>query len=979
MNHSPTRLGPVRSRIPFQHFCDLDVALGRWNANQWATRSGNHRATRSHRSLTVKARSACARRPRKLGRFHRPSALEDRTSHRRQGAAVKLLHETPKAALMISEHRQQLWLLILLCLCPFLLGTQAQIRIVTNAKELENALLDDGVQNITIKGRVHLTKENWMTNTGGTAIIKPGRHVILQSDKDTPASAVLDLGALVDAIHVASGAHLELLRLHIPNSGNRKVRQPSKRVRLNVAGAFALWPSVTVAQDSQMSFGHCVFYYWSDEEWDSCDKFREVATPILNPNELPDLLEWRASDTQVYIKGRQHTTHRLINIVRRDVYEGTMRTIRTNHTLVCVPNIFHAENGSSWLMILSMSVVGSVLGAVAISHYFGFLGLTWNGPGRLLVDGSDGSGGSHRVSTSSGQPQNSVDHITWLVRERQRATIDGLELGELLGRGSFGRVYKGRWRGALVAVKVVAHDCSIASLAETLRESALSTSIQHPNVVTTFKVRTVRAKRDIESLASRWAQGSDNNLDEAAGGCQQLLARALSSNAARQQAKDEQQLQRRCDSAIAPQGHLRSFSLDVARWPNLTKRMFWRRSGGSEGASADNSTGRTLRPTLSRGIVGTPVIVLDSEREAAIALAHGKSPELSPELGFGSPRAALAQPLVEGQEEDKEERFNFMPPSDQRTVTDHGEAGPLGEGAWVEGGSSGPKQAMTRALPPRSGSAPAAYDAHNAQAGVRASDAPAKVAAALQAWHEAAHPQSPPPERLTPANDSASERERQRGLQQQPMRSQIELLETWLILEYCDHGSFDNAIRAGKYMSDLTNGILCLMDVAAGMEHLHSLGVLHADLKGANVLLKSAAMSNYDQRGYMCKLADFGLSRVMENNSTHVSTTTFGTAAYMPAEMLMEGKMTKAADVYSFGMLMWEVLTGKKVFEGLRQSQIICKVMTGWRPEVPEGCPSGYTDIMVACWHANPAQRPGFADILQRLRGICRDMRLAGL
>ena len=45
------------------------------------------------------------------------------------------------------------------------------------------------------------------------------------------------------------------------------------------------------------------------------------------------------------------------------------------------------------------------------------------------------------------------------------------------------------------------------------------------------------------------------------------------------------------------------------------------------------------------------------------------------------------------------------------------------------------------------------------------------------------------------------------------------------------------------------------------------------------MLLKSAAVSNYDSRGYSCKLADFGLSRVMENNSTHVSTSTFGTAA----------------------------------------------------------------------------------------------------
>ena len=49
----------------------------------------------------------------------------------------------------------------------------------------------------------------------------------------------------------------------------------------------------------QMSMHDCVFYYWSDEQWDSCDKFREAATPILNPTGNPNLLDWRASGTQV--------------------------------------------------------------------------------------------------------------------------------------------------------------------------------------------------------------------------------------------------------------------------------------------------------------------------------------------------------------------------------------------------------------------------------------------------------------------------------------------------------------------------------------------------------------------------------------------------------------------------------------------------------------------------------------------------------
>ena len=49
-----------------------------------------------------------------------------------------------------------------------------------------------------------------------------------------------------------------------------------------------------------MSMHDCVFYYWSDEQWDSCDKFREAATPILNPTNIPGLLDWRASGTQAW-------------------------------------------------------------------------------------------------------------------------------------------------------------------------------------------------------------------------------------------------------------------------------------------------------------------------------------------------------------------------------------------------------------------------------------------------------------------------------------------------------------------------------------------------------------------------------------------------------------------------------------------------------------------------------------------------------
>ncbi|CAL5221171.1 g3314 [Coccomyxa viridis] len=207
-----------------------------------------------------------------------------------------------------------------------------------------------------------------------------------------------------------------------------------------------------------------------------------------------------------------------------------------------------------------------------------------------------------------------------------------------------------------------------------------------------------------------------------------------------------------------------------------------------------------------------------------------------------------------------------------------------------------------------------------------------------------------------------------------------EIQETWLLSEFCDKGNLDRALSGGRFHDKATGKpemvaiYRCLLDIAAGMDYLHSLGVLHGDLKGGNVLMKSTSMYD-DPRGFVCKLGDFGLSRVLEHNSTHVSTNTYGTVSYCAPELLKEGKLTKAADVYSFAMMMWEMYSGTALFRGMNSSQVFFKIITGYRPQVPADMPEGYAMLMKACWHECPEERPPFEDVVNYLRTLYLDVK----
>lgn len=143
---------------------------------------------------------------------------------------------------------------------------------------------------------------------------------------------------------------------------------------------------------------------------------------------------------------------------------------------------------------------------------------------------------------------------------------------------------------------------------------------------------------------------------------------------------------------------------------------------------------------------------------------------------------------------------------------------------------------------------------------------------------------------------------------------------------------------------------------ARGMNYLHcgKPAVLHRDLKSANVLLDES---------YTPKVCDFGLSRL--NNEENSMTGNCGTVQWMAPEILASQKYAEPADVYSYGIILWELLTRECPYEGMNSIQCAMAVLNrGAKPEIPAWCPASFASLVARCIDKDPSKRPSFHEIL---------------
>ncbi|XP_010266926.1 PREDICTED: serine/threonine-protein kinase STY46 isoform X2 [Nelumbo nucifera] len=185
-----------------------------------------------------------------------------------------------------------------------------------------------------------------------------------------------------------------------------------------------------------------------------------------------------------------------------------------------------------------------------------------------------------------------------------------------------------------------------------------------------------------------------------------------------------------------------------------------------------------------------------------------------------------------------------------------------------------------------------------------------------------------------------------------------------IVTEFMSGGSVYDFLHKQKGVFKLPSLLKVAIDVSKGMNYLHQNNIIHRDLKAANLLM---------DENEVVKVADFGVARVQAQSG--VMTAETGTYRWMAPEVIEHKPYDHRADVFSFAIVLWELLTRKLPYEFLTPLQAaVGVVQKGLRPTIPKNTHPKLAELLERCWQQDPTLRPDFSEIIEILQKIAKEV-----
>ncbi|XP_061925568.1 ephrin type-B receptor 3 [Entelurus aequoreus] len=190
-----------------------------------------------------------------------------------------------------------------------------------------------------------------------------------------------------------------------------------------------------------------------------------------------------------------------------------------------------------------------------------------------------------------------------------------------------------------------------------------------------------------------------------------------------------------------------------------------------------------------------------------------------------------------------------------------------------------------------------------------------------------------------------------------------------IITEFMENGALDSFLRLNDGRFTMTQLVGMLRGIAAGMKYLSDMNYVHRDLAARNILVNS---------NLVCKVSDFGLSRFLDDTSADPTyTSSLGgkiPIRWTAPEAIAFRKFTSASDVWSYGIVMWEVVSyGERPYWDMSNQDVMTAVEQDYRLPPPMDCPMVLHQLMLECWMKERNLRPKFSRIVNTLDKLLRN------